>query len=204
MPRALHTPSLERRDNEMSLNPLIPIGQNFMFGNLRSLAEQDASGMLEWMRDLKVNRWFVQDFSSMDKESASRFIQESWSNRESLHLAVDDGSGGYLGTISLKNIDCISRSAEYAIALRSAAHGTGVAQRATSCLLQLARDKMGLTEVYLNVLRDNSRARAFYEKVGFMLLVGPPAVASANQADKGIDLVWYEMRLIASDSTLLT
>ena len=44
---------------------------------LRRLEEKDIPGMLEWMHDPEVNRWFRFDAASMTQERAERFIADS-------------------------------------------------------------------------------------------------------------------------------
>lgn len=171
------------------------LGKDFKLGCLRSLAESDIRGMLEWMHDPSVNRWFVRDFSSMDEDGVLGFIRESWSDVTSFHLAVDDGAGGYLGTISLKSIDYMSKSAEYAIAMRLSSHGTGASANATRDLFRLARERMSLNAIYLNVLKENGRARAFYEKMGFKLQDEVSYPARIYYQDKKSNLVWYMIEL---------
>lgn len=179
----------------MAWRDIAPIGRDFRFGCLRSLSELDVPGMLAWMHDPAVNRWFERDFSSMDKGMVLSFIHESWMDLESLHLAVDDGKEAYLGTVSLKHISNDSKSAEYAISMGTKTHGTGVATRATDDLLTLAREQIGLASVYLNVLKGNGRARAFYEKSGFVLLDEPPECANPIKKNAVSDLVWYSVSL---------
>ena len=87
--------------------------------------------------------------------------------KEAAHLAIVDDKDEYLGTVSLKNIDKKAKDAEYAISLRSAYHGKGIGKIATRLILEYAFDELGLSRVYLNVLSDNVRAIALYEKCGF-------------------------------------
>lgn len=134
---------------------------------LRPLEAEDAEGMLSWMHDASVACLFQTDFRSMELTEAQRFIDAANRPSDSLHLAIENEDGSYLGTISLKNIDTNNMCAEYAISTISAAHGTGVASRATRSILEIAFDELGLHRVYLNVLDVNERAQAFYKKAGF-------------------------------------
>ena len=133
---------------------------------LRRLEKKDIPGMLEWMHDPEINQWFRFDAANMTVESAENFIAESFSEY-TRHYAITDDSDEYLGTISLENIDMENRHALYAISMRSAYHGSGIAMEATELLLEIAFHELGLERVYLNVLSDNLRAKRFYEKVGF-------------------------------------
>lgn len=67
---------------------------------LRKLILEDAVGMLEWINDPEVNRYFRFDVSNYDIDQAINFIKKSWKLQESIHLAVVDDLDEYLGTIS--------------------------------------------------------------------------------------------------------
>ena len=134
--------------------------------HLRKLEKKDLSGMLEWMHDPSINRWFKFDPGLITEESALQFIQNSFTGKNR-HYAVVDETDEYLGTISLEDIDPENGHALFAISMRSRAAGTGAASAAVKDLLRIAFEEMGLERVYLNVLSDNARARRFYEKAGF-------------------------------------
>ena len=133
---------------------------------LRRLEEKDIPGMLEWMHDPEINRWFRFDAASMTEERVRQFIAGSFteSNR---HYAIADDGDQYLGTISLEDIDRENAHALYAVSLRSEAQGHDIALTATKLLLEIAFRELELERVYLNVLSDNKRAKYFYEKAGF-------------------------------------
>lgn len=134
--------------------------------HLRRLMAKDVPGMLEWMHDPEVNRWFRFDAESMTAEKALRFIGTSFTDTDR-HYAIADDADEYLGTISLEEIDRENGHAMYAVSLRACAQGSGAAMAATRELFRIAFDELGLERVYLNVLSDNVRARRFYEKAGF-------------------------------------
>ena len=134
--------------------------------HLRRLEEKDTRGMLEWMHDPSINRWFKFDPARVTEESVLEFIRNSFTEKNR-HYAVVDESDEYLGTISLEDIDNENGHALFSISMRSCAIGTGAASAAAKELLCIAFEQMGLERVYLNVLSDNERARRFYEKTGF-------------------------------------
>lgn len=134
---------------------------------LRPLHLEDATLMLEWMHDSAISSVFQTDFTTYSLSDVSRFINSSYNDTTSLHFAIQHIDGEYLGTISLKNIDCHNSNAEYAIVTRRKAHGTGVAKVATGEILDMAFSRLRLHKIYLNVLDSNTRAISFYEKIGF-------------------------------------
>lgn len=139
---------------------------------LRELQKKDAPLMLEWMHDLETQKNFKKDMLNMTLADAEAFcksaqISENPINGQSLHFAIVDEKDEYLGTISLKEFDQNSKSAEYAISVRRKARGKGIAKQSTVLLLKKAFDEYGLHRVYLNVLADNTAAIRLYEKCGF-------------------------------------
>ena len=156
---------------------------------LRPLEEKDAVGMLEWMTDPAITRFFRFDATKMTLDSCKAFISESGKQPNCRHWAIVNGNDEYLGTISLKEIR--NGEAEYAISTRAKAHGTGAAMEATRQLLELAFGELGLKRVYLNVLADNGRANAFYRKAGFRFTHTEKAALTIRGEEK--DLNWYEI-----------
>ena len=155
---------------------------------LRQLTEQDAEGMLEWMHDKELCGSFRFDGSKCTIETAKRFILSSMTGQNK-HYAITDDTNEYLGTISLKNIDNIQ--AEYAIALRRKAAGTGIAGSATKEVLCIAFEELKLERVYLNVFADNIRAIKLYEKAGFRYISGRDSKITVDKYEK--QLKWYSM-----------
>ena len=134
--------------------------------HLRPLEEKDIPGMLEWMHDPELNRWFRFNAADMTEEKAEMFISGSFT-QDHRHYAVADENDEYLGTVSLEDIDRENGHALYAISLRACAIGDGTAMDATKKILNVAFREIGLERVFLNVLSDNERAKHFYEKDGF-------------------------------------
>lgn len=140
---------------------------------LRSLVEKDAPFMLEWMHDPDVQKGFQKNMLSMTIQDAEKFcrdakISKHIENGDSIHYAITDDSGEYLGTISLKNIDLSNKCAEYAIILRKKAQDKGIACKATDEILYKAFNEFGLHRVFLSVLANNEAAVRLYEKCGFI------------------------------------
>ncbi len=139
---------------------------------LRELREDDAPLMLEWMHDTEVQKGLQKNMLSMQIEDAEKFCRNSKIPNEiqsgdSLNYAIVDESDEYIGTISLKDIDLVNMSAEYAISTRRKAWGKGYAGQASKLLLDKAFNCYKLHKVYLTVLADNERAIHLYEKCGF-------------------------------------
>ena len=135
---------------------------------IRKLQDKDAPYMMEWMKDENVNRFFRFDPEQVTMESVLEFIKNSVNMVDSYHFAIVDDFNEYLGTVSLKNVDAISKNGEYAISLRTCAQGKGAGKFATDQILSFAFNELNLERVYLNVLSDNENAVLFYKKIGFI------------------------------------
>lgn len=157
---------------------------------LRELEEKDAPLMLEWMHDENVASNLGKDFRHMTIEDCRNFIRESGTDDKNRHFAIEDENGEYMGTISLKNIDCGERRAEYAISCRSKAIGHGYALRATRLLFEEAYE-LGLRKIYLDVYDFNIRAQRMYEKAGFVRTEKPEFLT--GEYDES--LLWFEIEL---------
>jgi diamine N-acetyltransferase len=135
---------------------------------LRKLKPKDAEGMLNWMKDPAVNRFFRFSAETATMESALSYIRQAQDTEKDMHLAIADEADEYVGTVSLKNIDRAAANAEYAISTCARVHGTGAAFDATREILRIAFEELKLHRVYLNVLEENERANRFYRKCGFV------------------------------------
>lgn len=151
---------------------------------------KDAKFMLEWMHDSNVAEVFDKDFSSFTIEDVINFISQNRKEGKNYHFAIVDKNDEYLGTISLKNIS-EDNNAEYAIVLRSKAHGQGIAKEASKELLKIGFEQMKLEKIYLNVLATNPRAIRFYEKMGFKKEGIARKHKKHNQ--QYVDLLWFGM-----------
>jgi len=136
---------------------------------LRSLKNEDASFMLEWMQDKTITKNLIHDFSKATLNDAILFIKNANLYREeNRHYAIVDERDIYLGTTSLKRIDKMNRIAELAICLRASQQGKGLGLLAIEKLLGIAFEEMNLEKIYLSVLENNIPAIKLYEKVGFV------------------------------------
>lgn len=138
---------------------------------LRELKDSDADGMLEWMHNEEIQKNFRKPMLSYTRERVMDFIQSAKYDiveGASIHFAITNTEDEYLGTVSLKELDLESCSAEYAIVLRKSMQGKGYAKAATLQLLAKGFREYELERIYLNVLSDNVKAQELYKRCGFM------------------------------------
>lgn len=157
---------------------------------LRKLEDKDCNLMKEWMVNENITKFFRFNASSASDEKIKNFIQNSFT-LENRHYAIVDENDEYMGTISLKNINKIPNTAEFAIVLRESATGKGFAKRAAREILTIAFDELNLKKVYLNVLKNNEKAIKLYEKLGFR--TEEEYQLFVTEDDKDIDLYYYSI-----------
>jgi len=158
---------------------------------LRNLRLSDADYMEEFIQDGDIAKNLLFTRYPYSKENMIEFIKSSWNDRRNVHYAITNDADEYIGTISLKNISCIDRNAEYAIVTRRKFWGQGVALQATDKILLYGFSTLNLNKIYLNVLRSNERAIRFYEKYGF----NREGIFEKHIYRNGeyIDLLWYSI-----------
>jgi diamine N-acetyltransferase len=132
---------------------------------LRALKSEDSKFMMEYITDNEISTNFKFTRLPFSQDGFINFIERSWSDSANVHFAIE--SDEYAGTISLKNINKIDRTAEYAIVIRKKFWGTGIAKEATEKIIQYGFNTLNLKKIYLNVLSSNVRANRFYEKMDF-------------------------------------
>lgn len=134
---------------------------------IRKLSENDIDELLKTINDKEITKYFKFYGHVFIYEEIHNFVINSFDSNNR-HFAISDEMNNYLGTISLKNIDFISKTAEYAIMLAQSSIGMGVAKTATDLILQYAFDSLDINKVYFNVASVNRRAINFYIKYGFI------------------------------------
>lgn len=156
---------------------------------LRSLQLSDSEYMMEFVDDEEIAQSFKFTRFPFSIDGFKSFIEDSWGNKFNIHYAISNNQNDYLGTISLKNINYVDRTAEYAIVLRKKYWGNNYAYDATILILDYAFKVLNLNKVYLNVLSSNFRAQKFYDKFGFV----PEGIFKKHVFvnNKLVDLKWY-------------
>ena len=166
---------------------------------LRKLKLKDAPLMLEWMHDNDVIKDLRSGFASKTIEDCRNFIRSSSNNQFNVHYAIVSNEDEYMGTVSLKNIDAKTNSAEFGIVVRKVAMGAGYSWFGMTGILKIAFEQLELKCVYWCVSNKNERACRFYEKHHFSRLNDIPAFAS-NRYNGIEDLRWY---LVSRDDNYL-
>lgn len=157
---------------------------------LRELKEKDAPLMLEWMHNKSVVEHLGTNFAEKTLEDCLNFIEASKTDKNNLNLAIADQNDEYMGTVSLKHIDYVSCTAEFAITMRSVAMGKGFSKYGMQSILEKGINEMGLKEIYWCVSEKNLRAIRFYDKYGYTRTNFVPQSITEFYSKEN-DFIWY-------------
>lgn len=135
--------------------------------NLRKLELKDAPLMLLWMHDESVVENLHTDFASKTLADCENFIKSAQDMTKDAHFAIVSDEDEYMGTVSLKNIDRDTNSAEFAITVRREAMGRGYSWYGMEAIIEKAFTEFDLDSIYWCVSRENHRAVRFYDKHNF-------------------------------------
>lgn len=149
-------------------NPFL-IGQRLY---LRPVELDDVDRLAGWLNDPAVRR-FLHRNAPLNRVAEERFVRERLSGGDAgddavlvIALREDDRP---IGTVGLHPDPETWRAAELGIAIGEAeCWGRGFGPEAIRVLLDHAFGELGLNRVGLRVFASNERARAAYQKVGFV------------------------------------
>ena len=157
---------------------------------LRNLHIKDASLMLEWMHDKRVNQKFAKDFTAFQIEDVLEFIRKNETKFEK-HYAIVNENDEYLGTASLQKISRKDLNAELSIVFRYEYFQPEMLKTIIFELISIAFNILKLNRLYLNILEDDFKSIQVYEELGFMkegTFVGQRFIGGKYQ-----NISWYAM-----------
>ena len=160
---------------------------------LRKLEMKDAELMLEWMHDDDVVADLGTNFMEKQIDDCEKFIESSSNEEKDLHRAIVDENDIYMGTVSLKHIDKVNKTAEFAITIRSIAMGKGYSKYGMNEILRFGVEEIGLREIYWCVSMKNVRAVRFYDKNGYSRVSNvPDNIKGCYTLEQQKDFLWYK------------
>ena len=135
--------------------------------SLRQLEASDADGVWEIVTDAESAR-LTGRTSHRTREEVERWCASGGQRADRITWAVTAaGDDGYVGEISLRDVDPGRRCAELVLVQRPAYRGRGYGTESINLVLGYAFGPLALHRVGLEVLALNNRARALYETLGF-------------------------------------
>ncbi|MCI9336273.1 MAG: GNAT family N-acetyltransferase [Lachnospiraceae bacterium] len=157
---------------------------------LRRLKLEDAPYMLEWMHDVSVVNDIDKNFLNMTIENCIAFINDSIGEKY-IGIAVVDEDDTYMGTIRLKNINHVDKSAELEIIVRNVAMQKGYSIYAIHEMLEYAHTH-GIQKVYWSVAPENRRALKFFDKNNYQRVNFENLCVNVEYTGiKAEEFVWY-------------
>lgn len=135
---------------------------------LRVLSAADQSALQPVYADPDVAR-LTGSHGVPDPDQGLAWLASRADQSDRLDLAVlERASGICVGEAVLNEWDAENESCNFRIALGSGSHGRGLGTEATRLIVGYGFDQLGLHRIALEVYAFNPRARAVYEKAGFV------------------------------------
>ncbi|WP_181566333.1 UDP-4-amino-4,6-dideoxy-N-acetyl-beta-L-altrosamine N-acetyltransferase [Helicobacter monodelphidis] len=140
--------------------------ENLFLKHFTALSEEESEAVRSWRNHQEVRAFMYQQHIT-SKEEHQRFVKGLHNNLEKGYWAVFKENEG-LGVISLTRINIFHSYAFLGIYVSPQWHHQGVGKQLLSALEFLAFQKIGLHSLRLEVLEENQKAIAFYERNGFL------------------------------------
>ena len=125
---------------------------------------------LFWRNQDHIRKWFFYS-KVITPEQHQNWFEGYQERDDDFVFIIEEIRAGFrpVGQIALYHIDWAALRAEYGRIMigEADAAGRGLARAASLAVLEIARQQLGLREIYLEVYADNTRAISLYETVGF-------------------------------------
>ena len=138
--------------------------------NLRPISESDTDNIVRWR-----NKKIVQD-NFIFREKFTPEMHNHWLNSkvksgEVIQYIMLDEIGKPFGSVYYRDIDPISKTAEFGIFIGEEDHiSKGYGQEAMRLFIDFGMNELGLMKIDLRVIESNDRAYHMYEKMGFKVI----------------------------------
>ena len=149
---------------------------------VRSPREEDVRGVLDYLYATACETEFVirypEECGMYTEEGEKRFFERANSaDNEAMLVCLVDGIVAATCQVSWSNFIKLRHRASVAIAVRREYWGLGMGTRLMRELIDIAERNPNITQIELDYIEGNSRARALYEKLGFRIAgVKPDAI----------------------------
>jgi RimJ/RimL family protein N-acetyltransferase len=138
--------------------------------SLRLLEERDLPLTLAWRNQDHIRRWFFHSDLIASSDHLAWFHRYLERDDDFVFIVEEVGEPyRRIGQAALYRVDWTAGRAEFGRLLIGERHaaGKGLAREITQALVDVATDRLGLTEIYLEVLAANTRAIRAYLACGF-------------------------------------
>lgn len=145
---------------------------------LRLLGLDDVTARYcSWLNDSEVNKFL--ETKSSNLAQLTQYVKEKINRSDVLFYGIfDKENDTHLGNVKLEPVDWAGKKAVFGIMIGDRNYwGRGIGTEATRLISDYALGELGLDEVELGVIADNTKACRAYEKAGFkQVRVNPKAV----------------------------
>lgn len=129
---------------------------------------EDVEKFTEWMNDFQVTDYIGRSGALMSLECEKRYLEENY-NLEGTFAIVTLSENKIIGTIGLKDINTINRSAVLGIFIGEKDYlSKGYGTEAIRLILDFGFNYMNLHNIKLELISFNERALKCYKKCGFV------------------------------------
>ena len=139
---------------------------------LRLLRTEDVTDTyVDWLNDPEINRFLESRFQRQDSAGVEAYVEAMLASDRNLLLAITDRALGlHVGNIKLGPIDRPHGLGDIGIMIGDrAAWGLGLGTAAIRCLVDIARDELGLRKLSAGCYASNRGSVRAFEKVGFQV-----------------------------------
>lgn len=136
---------------------------------LRPLAEIDLPLTLSWRNREGVRQRFLHSAVIAPEAHRAWFERYLCKADDIVLMACEPERGQPYGQVAIYDIKIATGLAEVGrFVVAPEEQGRGLMRKAITALMALAREELGLSTVFLEVLADNARAIALYSSLGFV------------------------------------
>ena len=135
---------------------------------IRKIEEKDTPNILKWRNSKHVMDVFI------DRTPLTEAIHNNWlenyvnTGKVAQYIAYDDETGVDFGCVYLRDIDHNNKKAEFGIFIGEEEYiGHGNGSKATSELLDIGFNELGLNKIYARILDYNKASYNMFMKLGF-------------------------------------
>ncbi|MFT8549645.1 MAG: GNAT family N-acetyltransferase [Acetobacter okinawensis] len=151
---------------------------------LQPLTENDLHLTLEWRNDDSIRKWFKTSDTFSLAQHHTWFSMRRDDPNDLIFIAKRVSDSQSVGQVSLYNIDPLTKTAEVGRFISAPNYaGNGYMKNACQILLDMAFNKIGLQNIFLEVFSNNTRAINLYKNLGFSY------ISTTNDLDR------YEMTI---------
>ena len=135
---------------------------------LRPIRAEDTPLIVRWRNDPEVLQHFIYR-GPFTAQGHTQWLNTRVASGEVVQYMILDRDGGMpVGSVYFRDIDPVSRSAEYGIFIGEAAgRGRGFGSETARLFTAFGFETLGLHRISLRLLSDNVQAQRSYENAGF-------------------------------------